>query len=79
MMDNLTIYPYSTLLFYGRDMIITLDSYSAYLVLPKSRSWSATWYIFGQDLATVTNPMTNAPFRVMWNNTKNVMASAAES
>ena len=79
MMDYLVTYTYGTLRFYASDIFLTIDSDSAYLVLTKSCSLNTACYIFGQDPATVTNPMTNAPFHFMCNTIKNVMDSAAKS
>ena len=79
MMDYLSTYMDGTLHLYSSDMILTLESYSTYLVLPKSRIQSAGWCIFGQDPATVTNPINNAPFHAMCNTIKNFMASADKS
>ena len=78
-MDYLATHPYVPTHFYASDIVLNLESDSAYLVLKKYRIWAAAWYIFSQEPDTVTTPLANAPFHVMCNTIKPVMASAAES
>jgi len=79
LMDYIHTYPDAVLRFQASDMILTMETHAAYLVLPQARSRAAAWFIFGNDPNLHKTPMTNAPVHVMCNTIKNVMASAAES
>ena len=79
LMDYLHTYPDAVLRFHASDMILTMETDAAYLVLPQARSRAAAWFILGNDPNTHKQPMTNAPVHVMCNTIKNVMASAAEA
>ena len=79
LMDYIHTYPDAVLRYYASDMILSMETDAAYLVLPQARSRAAAWFIFGNDPNTHNKPMTNAPVHVMCNTIKNVMASAAET
>ena len=79
LMDYIHTYPDAVLRFQASDMILTMETDAAYLVLPQARSRAAAWFIFGNDPNTHQHPMTNAPVHVMCNTIKNVMSSAAEA
>ena len=79
LMDYIHTYPDAVLRFHASDMVLTMETDAAYLVLPQARSRAAAWFIFGNDPNTHERPMTNAPVHVMCNTIKNVMSSAAEA
>ena len=79
LMDYLHYHPNAILRYYASDMILQVETDSAYLVLPKARSRAAAWFILGNDPTSSPTPMPNAPIYIMCNTLKNVMSSAAEA
>ena len=74
-MDYMATYPESIIQFYASDMILSVDSDAAYLVLPKAKSRIAGFYY----LTDRDSSYYNSPILVVCKTLKNVVASAAEA
>ena len=74
-MDYMATYPESIIRFYASDMILSVDSDAAYLVLPKAKSRIAGFYY----LTDRDSSYYNSPILVVCKTLKNVVASAAEA
>ena len=66
-MDYLATYLDNVLHLCYSDMIINIKLDTVYLILTKSQSRAAAWFIFGNDTLEVPKTMTNAPIYVMYN------------
>ena len=79
LMDYLHYHPNAILRYHASDMILVIESDSAYLVLPKARSRAAAWYILSNDPTKNSSTIHNAPLHILCNTIKNVVSSAAEA
>jgi hypothetical protein len=81
LLDYMATHPLAILRYRASDMVLHIDSDSAYLVLPKARSRAAGYHYLSSNLplATTAPPPTNAPILVECRTIRHVMASAAEA
>ena len=80
LMDYAATHPNPTVRYYASDMILTIDSDAAYLVLPQARSRIAGYhYLSSLPLSPEQSPPLNAPILVLCKTLRTVVSSAAES
>ena len=76
-MDYLHTHPDAIIQFHASNIILYIESYAAYLVLPKARSRVAS--IFYLSNATAGRPPLNDAIQVICKTLQNVVSSTAEA
>jgi len=80
LLDYVATHPLAILRYHASNMVLHIDSDSAYLVLPKARSRAAGYHYLSSSLPVATHePPLNAPILVECRTMRPVMASAAEA
>ena len=80
-LDYVASNPIATLRYQSSQMILHIDTYAAYLVLPKAQSRIAAYYYLSNNLPTATDdslPL-NASITVYCKTVRKVITSAEES
>ena len=78
-MDYLHMYPDAFVRYYASDMVIHVDSDTAYLVAPKSRSRIAGYFHLSDHPNLTKHPKLNGAVLVEYKTLKHVVSSSVES
>ena len=78
-MDYIATYPNCFIRYHASDMILSIDSDAAYLVLPGARSRIAGYYHLTRIPTPSSPPFLNAPILVECKTLRHVVSSAAEA
>ena len=82
LMDYVHTYPHAVIRYYASEMQLHVDSYAAYLVLPKAYSRGAGHFFLSSHTprnVTTTSPPNNGPILTECVTLHRVMTSAAEA
>ena len=79
LMDYINTYPSPYLRFYASDMILSIDSDAAYLVVPGAKSRVAGYFYLTNAMSSQNSGSPNAPVLVECKVLRHVVSSAAES
>ena len=79
LLDYVATYPHPILRFYASDMILTVESDAAYLVLPKARSRAAGFFYLHNYPTSQPHPTLNGAILVECTTLRHVVSSAAEA
>ena len=79
LMNYLATYSGGILVYHTSNMIINIDVYSSEIILNKSYTRAAYWFIFSTYPEKLPKTMTNAPFHVTYSTIKKFISSAAEA
>ena len=79
LLDYVATYPHPILRFYASDMILTVESDAAYLVLPKARSRAAGFFYLHNYPTSKPHPTLNGAILVECTTLRHVVSSAAEA
>ena len=80
-LDYASAHPNATILYHARNMILTTDTDTTYLVLPESRSHIVGYYQFTNRMLDYSKgtPTPNGPILTEYNTLKTVVSYSSES
>ena len=79
LLDYVATYPHPILRFYAGDMILTVESDAAYLVLPKARSRAAGFFYLHNYPTSKPHPTLNGAILVECTTLRHVVSAVAEA
>ena len=79
MLDYTAIYPSTFIIYHASDVVLYVNSDTAYLVMPKIRSRKVVYYHYSDHLKRTTLPNFNVPLFIESKTMQMVVTSAAQT